>query len=244
MEWRKKHPEFAEVMSKIKFGLKKGRTEYDPDFCRKVREWGKEGKSRKFVRDTIDVSYTTLVEWETKYPEFAEAMKCVYSAISSQKLFDFSFCEKVIEWGKEGKSKTWMAAELGITKTTVDVWLKQYPEFYDAMQLALLYSQKWWEDEGQKGMFKPSSEFNSTLWSKNMAARFHEDWREKHEITGANGAPLMPEGSTSRDIAIAIFEVLRSAKTIEVSKTQINGQAIPTTQAITQEIQATVVSVD
>ncbi len=104
--------------------------------------------------------------------------------------YDPVFCEKVIEWGKQGKSLTWMAANLDVVKQSIYTWMEIHPEFLDAMTRARHYCQAYWEDQGQEGMW--ADKFNGSVWSRSMAARFPEDWREKSEtaLTGANGGPL------------------------------------------------------
>lgn len=104
--------------------------------------------------------------------------------------YDPAFCEKVIEWGKQGKSLTWMAAALDVVKQSIYNWMETHPEFLDAMTRARHYSQAYWEDQGQEGMW--ADKFNGSVWSRSMSARFPEDWREKSEtaLTGANGGPL------------------------------------------------------
>ena len=104
--------------------------------------------------------------------------------------YDPSFCDLVIEWGAEGKSVAWMAANLDVSKDTIYQWVKDYPEFSDSLTRARTKAQAYWEDAGQNGM--TSKEFNASIWSRSMAARFPEDWREKSEtaVTGAGGGPL------------------------------------------------------
>lgn len=98
--------------------------------------------------------------------------------------YDESYCEKVIEFGEQGKSITWMAAELGVARQTIHNWAASHPEFLDALDRAMAKSQQWWEDSGQTNMMGQG--FNASVWSKSMAARFPEDWRDnsKQEITG------------------------------------------------------------
>ncbi|HEY8879202.1 MAG TPA: hypothetical protein VIN03_16660 [Roseateles sp.] len=104
------------------------------------------------------------------------------------------YCEQVIEWGKQGKSKAWMASQLDISRQTLDNWCDANPEFLDAMTRARAHAQAWWEDQGQAYMLMPqgAGTFNASVWSRSMAARFPEDWREKTstELTGANGGPV------------------------------------------------------
>lgn len=90
--------------------------------------------------------------------------------------YDPAYCEQVIEWGKKGKSKTWIAANLDCTRQTLENWANANPEFLDALTRAMVYSQLWWEDAGQVGM--TGYKFNASVWSRSMAARFPDDWRE------------------------------------------------------------------
>lgn len=99
------------------------------------------------------------------------------------------YCERVIQWGEAGKSKTWMAAKLGVCKRTMQLWEKAHPDFLAALERAKALEQMWWEDSGQDGM--TSDKFNSGVWSRSMAARFPDDWREtsRRENTGPDGGP-------------------------------------------------------
>ena len=99
------------------------------------------------------------------------------------------YCQSVIEWGKLGKSITWMAAEIGIDKDTIYVWIEKWPDFTDAIKRAKAFSQQWWEDAGQRGM--EADKFNSAVWTKNMSCRFRDEWTDRQELTGADGAALM-----------------------------------------------------
>ena len=104
--------------------------------------------------------------------------------------YDPSYCDKVVEWGALGKSKTWMAAELDCTRQTLEHWAAANPEFLHALQKALTKSQAKWEDEGQDGL--TADKFNGSVWSRSMAARFPDEWREIKgtELTGKDGGPI------------------------------------------------------
>jgi DNA-binding XRE family transcriptional regulator len=101
--------------------------------------------------------------------------------------YDPSYCEQVIAWGREGKSKAWMASRLDVARQTVDNWCSEFPEFLDAMTRARDLAQAWWEDIGQNNIVSAAGvSLNSGVYSRSMAARFPDDWREKTEtaITG------------------------------------------------------------
>lgn len=104
-----------------------------------------------------------------------------------------ALCEKVKSWGREGKSLAWMAANIGVSRECIYEWTRVHPEFSDAMKLAKLFAQAWWEDLGQANIVgAPGSTLNASVYSRSMSARFPDDWRENKgvELTGANGGPV------------------------------------------------------
>jgi hypothetical protein len=96
--------------------------------------------------------------------------------------YDPAICEKVIEYGKRGKSKAWMCAELGIYPQMMAEWVAAHPEFGEAIARAVTLSQHWWEDAGQNGMFMGTQNFQASIWNRAMGARFPDDWREKSTL--------------------------------------------------------------
>ncbi len=95
--------------------------------------------------------------------------------------YDQSYCERVIELGKEGASKAEMAAELGIVRQTLDNWTEAHPEFMDAVKQAVSWSQAWWEKQGRVATFGGTEGFNATSFIFNMKNRFPADWKDKVE---------------------------------------------------------------
>ncbi len=100
------------------------------------------------------------------------------------------YCNQVIAWGGEGKSLAWMAAQLDCAKQTLHNWAAANPEFLDALARAKTKAQAYWEDMGQSGVYLPG--FNGSVYTKSMAARFPDDWRDntRTELVGADGGPL------------------------------------------------------
>lgn len=116
--------------------------------------------------------------------------------------YDPAYCDKVIELGETGASIDEMAYELGVHDDTLRNWSNAHPEFFDAFTRAKLASQVWWERKGRSGMEKPSTEFNGSVWSRNMAARFPARWREVKgtELTGKDGGAIETIGKVERVI--------------------------------------------
>jgi transposase len=112
-------------------------------------------------------------------------------------LYDPAYCERVIELGKEGCSVVEMASDLNVARSTLEAaWPAEHPEFSEAFIAARAHSQAWWEGMGRKNLIMApgAGQFQGSVWSRSMAARFPADWREstKQEITGKDGEPLIP----------------------------------------------------
>lgn len=105
------------------------------------------------------------------------------------------FCQKVIEYGKEGKSVTQIACLLGFHKDTLYDWSSKFKDFSDALSLSRQYAQAWFEDVGQNGLF--ADKFQATLWAKQVSCRFPEDYRDNSKLdatlSGPNGGPVQTE---------------------------------------------------
>lgn len=89
-------------------------------------------------------------------------------------------CEQVIEWGEMGKSRAWMCARLRISHETLLVWERDNRDFSEALARAKMLAQAHWEDLGHDNI--KDREFNSSVWSRSMAARFPDDWRESSKV--------------------------------------------------------------
>jgi hypothetical protein len=97
------------------------------------------------------------------------------------------FCDQVVTFGAEGKSRTWIAAQLGVLPDTMNEWAKVHPDFSDALTYAKALEQAYWEDLGRQHI--TTTGFAQNCWSRNMAARFPKEWRERqqveHDVSGA-----------------------------------------------------------
>ena len=99
-------------------------------------------------------------------------------------------CEQVIEWGKLGKSRAWMCSRLDISHQTLLRWEAENDVFREALTCAEMHAQAHWEDLGHDNI--AAQTFQSSVWSRSMAARFPKTWREtsRQEQTGPDGGPI------------------------------------------------------
>ena len=98
--------------------------------------------------------------------------------------YDPKFCKTVIECGKAGMSKIEMSCECGVYSfEALKDWAKRETDFSEALEMALALSKAWWERQGRLGVFDEDGRRLNSGYTKQMAARFPEDWREQSNVT-------------------------------------------------------------
>jgi hypothetical protein len=124
--------------------------------------------------------------------------------------FDPSICAKIIELGRQGKSRAQMVAALGIPYSTFQGWEAHVPEFQAAMEEARTLALAYWEDLGHDHLKEVPGgvKLNTGLWSRSMAARFPREYRDnaKVEIVGKDGGPI--EVDHVHDFSTALLDDL------------------------------------
>lgn len=104
------------------------------------------------------------------------------------------YCQSILALGMQGKSVVQMACYFNVVKQTLHDWCHKYPEFLDAFMRAKQLSQDWWETTAQKNMVESpgGARLNAGIWSRSMAARFPDDYREKTDVNlgGQPGNPV------------------------------------------------------
>lgn len=126
-------------------------------------------------------------------------------------LYKKAFCQLALEMGAEGKSKAQIAAAIGVARFTVDEWCKVHQEFADSIAHARDLALAWWEDTGQTGMWQSPEgvKLNPQLWSRSMAARFPDDYRENSKVEIAGKLDINKLSDAELDEALAA-ELARS----------------------------------
>ena len=89
--------------------------------------------------------------------------------------YDPAFCERVIEYGREGMCRQEICAELDISFQTFSNWLKVHREFFDAATRAKELENAWWLKAGREGIF--NRHFNAQGWALQFRNRFPEQMR-------------------------------------------------------------------
>lgn len=94
--------------------------------------------------------------------------------------YDPAMCQTMIEMGKQGASQKMIWSQLGISKSTAETYKKKYPEFAEALDLALVHSQSYWESMLLANLDNKS--FNSRLAEIALRGQFASDYRERVDI--------------------------------------------------------------
>ena len=93
--------------------------------------------------------------------------------------FEPQMCDTIIAMGKEGASQKMMWSQLGISKNTAESWKKKYPEFNEALDIALVHAQSYWETQLLANV--ENKNFNSRLVEIALRGQFQQDYRETRD---------------------------------------------------------------
>jgi len=108
--------------------------------------------------------------------------------------YDPKICKAIPALGKQGLSRWQIAAKLNIGYKNLHSWELAHEEFRDAMTEARLNALAYWEDLANNHVIETQGgpKINTGLWSRSMAARFPNEYREnsKVEHTGPNNGPI------------------------------------------------------
>lgn len=104
--------------------------------------------------------------------------------------YNSTYCDQVIELGRQGKSYEQISAAIDVPRATMDSWAKVHPQFSAALTRAKELEHSWWEEVGQSALF--ADKFQHAVWAKSMQARFRDKYTEKQQIehSGPNGREI------------------------------------------------------
>ena len=108
--------------------------------------------------------------------------------------YDPAYCDAILDLGKEGLSKWQICSRLNIGIHNMNAWEGAHEDFRAALEQARLDALAYWEDLAHYHIREAPGgvKLNTGLWSRSMAARFPEQYREnsKLEVTGKNDGPV------------------------------------------------------
>jgi len=99
--------------------------------------------------------------------------------MASNSKYDPKYCDTVIELGLQGSSQKMMCSTIGINKNTLGNWQKAHPEFADAMDLALVHAQAYWER--LMLVNAENKNFNTRMVEIAVRGQFQDTYRETRD---------------------------------------------------------------
>ena len=96
-----------------------------------------------------------------------------------KKMATKEMCEQIIQLGMEGASQKMMWSTLGISKNTAETLKKNDPAFAEALDLALVHAQAYWERQILANV--DNKGFNSRLVEIALRGQFQQDYRETRD---------------------------------------------------------------
>jgi hypothetical protein len=110
------------------------------------------------------------------------------NAVGRPTKYEPEYCEKLVEHMAKGLSFETFAAVIGCHRATMYEWVKFFPEFAEAKEVAFEECQLFWEQLGinnivnisenfGEGAGSKSTSLNSQVWIFNMKNRFK--WRDR-----------------------------------------------------------------
>lgn len=98
-----------------------------------------------------------------------------------------SYCDEIVSFMGRGYSKTAFAGEIGVCHDTIIEWAKQHPRFSEAVKRGQAARTKCLEQTLIAGETGPK--VTAHIFALKNAAP--DEWKDKHEVTGRDGAPLV-----------------------------------------------------
>lgn len=172
------------------------RSQFRPDMIDRVLDLAAERFTTKVaIAKALRTSARTIDTWCEQHIEFEEAVAIATEGVwmGRPTKYERAHCAKVIELGRAGKSRSQIAAEFDIARTTLAEWEEQHPEFRIALLRAKDLALAHWENQAEAGVFMgPGGSFNTVLWQKIMETRHSDEYKSAGLSLGVSG-----EGSGS-----------------------------------------------
>ena len=89
-------------------------------------------------------------------------------------------CDRMIELGRQGASQKMIWSDLGISKASAETLKKNTPEFAEALDMALVHAQAFWERELLANV--ENKGYNSRLAEIALRGQFPQDYKDVREI--------------------------------------------------------------
>lgn len=94
--------------------------------------------------------------------------------------YDPKYCKMIVEHMTDGASMTSFAAEIDVSRSTLNEWGKHHSEFSEAIKRAKAKCAAWWERLAREGA--NGGDVNPTLIIFGLKNMSPEEWKDKQEV--------------------------------------------------------------
>lgn len=101
--------------------------------------------------------------------------------------YDPAYCDEIVTFMGKGYSKTAFAGSIGVCHDTIIEWAHVHPEFSDAVKAGQAARVQRLE-EGLLAGDQLGPQVTARIFALKNAAP--DEWRDRREVTGADGGPL------------------------------------------------------
>lgn len=97
-------------------------------------------------------------------------------------LYDPAYCEQVVAHMAEGASLTSFAAEINVSRATLNVWMADHAEFLEAANAGKAKCAAWWEKVGRSIALTGGGPGAATLAVFGMKNMGKDDWTDASQV--------------------------------------------------------------
>lgn len=115
-------------------------------------------------------------------------------------IYESWMAEKALELLSAGKSLTYVAAKIGVSRETVYAWKQDISEFSDSVKKGLALSQAHWEDVLEQAATGANPDANPATLIFTMKNRFREDWPDTQAVKQQLSGGVMVGHKNEKDM--------------------------------------------
>lgn len=115
------------------------------------------------------------------------------------------YCDLLVKHMSQGKSLATFGSTVGVSRNTIYDWIKRYPEFEEAKDLASQKCQEWFEQRLQAkllGVKSPNFDpklIDATVLIFALKTRFHESYGDKTDNEAGKPVNIFIDGKKISD---------------------------------------------
>ena len=132
--------------------------------------------------------------------------------------YDPAYCDAIIDHMAEGWSAASFAASIRVSRSVLNAWADQHPEFLQALQIAKASCAAWWEKQGRSVAESGGAPGQSTMITFGLKNMGKDDWSDSVKHVGGDPA------SGDQPVRVAVDVSGMSAATLaELAGLKIGG---------------------